>query len=116
MPHIVIEYSRELDSSVAIDALMQTAFDAAVASALMNPEDIKVRALPYAYFRLEGGATSFVHVSCRLLAGRTGEQKARLATQLRQRLSALLPGVHSISIDVIDMDPEAYKKRLLTPT
>ncbi len=114
MPHIVIEYSRELESSVAVSTLMQTAFDAAVAAAIMKPEDIKIRALPYTHFRLEGGAKSFVHVTCRLLAGRTTEQKVGLSTRLRERMATLLPGVHSISIDIIDMDPDTYKKRLVT--
>lgn len=113
MPHIVIEYSQGLELSVAIATVMEAAFDAAVASGIMDPRDIKIRALPYEHFRLEGPADSFVHVSCRLLTGRTPDQKVRLSTLLRQRLSALLPDVHSISIDVVDMDPEAYKKRLL---
>ena len=37
----------------------------------------------------------------------------RLSIALRQELAELLPGITSISIDVRDMDPQAYKKRLL---
>lgn len=113
MPHFIIEYSRDLEESVDIDALMQTTFDVAVASGIMNPEDIKIRALSYSHFRLEGCGKSFVHASCKLLAGRTTEQKVRLSKLLRQSLADLLPYVYSISVDVIDMDAEAYKKRLL---
>lgn len=56
---------------------------------------------------------SFFHLSLYLLAGRTREQKERLSVVLRQELSELLPDIYSISVDIRDMDPEAYKKRLL---
>jgi len=48
-----------------------------------------------------------------LLAGRTPAQKERLSIDLRQAMAEMMPEVHSISIDVRDMDPDAYKKRLL---
>jgi 5-carboxymethyl-2-hydroxymuconate isomerase len=113
MPHFVIEYSSGLESSVDLREVMEAVYQAGVASAIMKAEDIKVRALPYAHYRLANPSGAFVHVTCRLLAGRTSEQKIRLSELVRARLSQLLRGVYSISVDVVDMDPDAYKKRLL---
>jgi 5-carboxymethyl-2-hydroxymuconate isomerase len=47
-----------------------------------------------------------------MLAGRTPEQKVALSVALRQTLVAHCPDITSLSVDIRDMDPEAYKKRL----
>jgi 5-carboxymethyl-2-hydroxymuconate isomerase len=48
-----------------------------------------------------------------MLAGRTPQQKQLLSVEISKKLSELLPHTYSLSIDVRDMDPDAYKKRLL---
>jgi 5-carboxymethyl-2-hydroxymuconate isomerase len=113
MPHFVIEYARQLEDRVAIDEVMRTIFEAGARSGVMNPADIKVRAIPYDHFRPEGGIDAFLHLTVSLLEGRSDRQKEDLATAVRAALAALLPDVGSISIDVRDMNPVAYKKRLL---
>jgi 5-carboxymethyl-2-hydroxymuconate isomerase len=113
MPHLVIEYSAGLEHSVNIPTLLRTTFDAAVAAQVMKPEDIKVRAIPYTHFYFGDGGTSFVHTTVHLLAGRTAEQKRCLSGLLREYQARLLTDVHSISVDIVDMDPAAYLKRLL---
>jgi 5-carboxymethyl-2-hydroxymuconate isomerase len=113
MPHFVIEYSADIERSIDMDALMRTVFEAAVAAQVMQPQDIKIRAIPYSHFYLADGGASFVHTTVHLLAGRSAEQKKRLSSLLRAGLAPLLTDVHSISIDIVDMDPDAYLKRLL---
>ena len=113
MPHFVIEYSATLEQSVDIEKLMQSVLDAAIKSGIMDPDDIKIRAQPFHHFKLAKSQDSFVHINCRLLAGRKPDEKVKLSTGLRRHLSKLLPDVYSISIDITNMDPVAYKKRLL---
>ena len=113
MPHLIIEYSSGLEKCVDMKKLMQTIYDAAVASEVMNPADIKIRAIPFSYYRLHDAHDTFVHTTCRLLAGRTTEQKTNLAKTLRKNVADLLPDVYSISVDIVDMDPGPYKKRLM---
>ena len=112
MPHFVIEYSRPLEATLDMKKLMQVAFDAGVESGVIQAENIKVRAIPYDHFRLEGGLDTFLHVNVFLLAGRTTEQKEHVSTLLRQSLGDAFPDIGSLSIDIRDMDPDAYKKRL----
>lgn len=107
MPHFVIEYSRGLDG---LDAVMEAAHLAGAASGIMNPDDIKVRAVAYEDFRFAGNIGSFIHVTVSLLGGRSDRQKEHLSVLLRERLVRCCPQVDSISVDVRDMNATAYKK------
>ncbi|MGH6762520.1 MAG: 5-carboxymethyl-2-hydroxymuconate Delta-isomerase [Phyllobacterium sp.] len=112
MPHFVVEYSSGVERLVGQETLMGSLYEAAVASGVMNPQDIKIRALAYDTFRFEGNIQTFIHVTVSLLAGRNDTQKEHLALLLRESLDKSCGGVDSISIDIRDMDPVAYKKRL----
>lgn len=112
MPHVVIEYSEPHLGEEAIGTMMRAAFEVCAASGVMRAEDVKVRAIPLRYVLLQGGAESFVHITLSLLAGRTPEQKEGLAIALRARLGAEFPDIDALSIDVRDMNPIPYKKRL----
>ena len=118
MPHIVIEYSREIANKIDIVRLMTVSLEAAAASEVMRREDIKVRAMPYEHYLLADGGDSFVHTTVRMLSGRSDPQKYHLSSLLRERQVDLLNdvhdlSVHSVSIDIVDMNPDAYLKRLL---
>jgi 5-carboxymethyl-2-hydroxymuconate isomerase len=112
VPHLVIEYSKEALDSGEVTRLMERLFAAASQTGVMKPEDIKVRARSYDEFLIAGKRDSFVHLGVYLLAGRTPEQKAALSTQLRRTMVEQCPEVTSLSVDIRDMDPDAYKKRL----
>lgn len=47
-----------------------------------------------------------------MLAGRTPEQKEALSIALRQTMVEHCADITSLSVDIRDMDPVAYKKRL----
>lgn len=113
MPHFVIEYARKLQTTLDIDAVMEATFEAGATSGIMNPADIKVRALGYDHARFEGGIDTFLHVTVSMLEGRSDAQKEGLALRLRELLVARFPQVESISIDIRDMNTVAYKKRLV---
>lgn len=112
MPHIVCHYSATADMPPMRDVMLAL-HNAAASTGVVKAEDLKIRALPFSDYLVAGEQRSFFHVALYLLAGRTPEQKERLSTELRQVLASILTQVHSISIDIRDMDPQAYKKRLL---
>jgi 5-carboxymethyl-2-hydroxymuconate isomerase len=112
MPHLVIEYSRDALQREKVAELMERLYEAAWQTGVMNAADVKVRALAYDDFLLAGKRDSFVHLSVYLLAGRTPEQKVELSTRLRQVMVESGADVVSLSVDIRDMDPIAYKKRL----
>ena len=112
MPHIVCHYSVSPDMPPMLD-VMKALHAVAASTGIVKAEDLKIRALPFTDYLVAGEQSSFFHVSFYLLAGRTPQQKEHLSIALRQALADLLTHIHSISIDIRDMDPQAYKKRLL---
>ena len=112
MPHIVCHYSASSDMPPILDVMLGL-HHAAASTGVVQANDPKIRAQPFSDYLVAGEERSFFHVALYLLAGRTPEQKERLSIALRQELSELLPDIYSISIDIRDMDPQAYKKRLL---
>ena len=113
MPHLVIEYSANLKDSIDIDKVMAITYQAAVDSGLMKPQDIKVRALAYADFMMADGGKNFVHTTTHLLTGRTDTQRCKLSNRVKAYQTQYLKEVHSISIDIVEMNSNAYIKRLL---
>jgi len=113
MPHFVIETVAALDTPDDKNAAMRLVADTAAAQDTINAKDVKVRLYPCDHALALDGRTSFIHVTARLLAGRTTAQKDALACDLRDALAAQFPDVQSISIDVRDMDPDCYRKRLI---
>ncbi|MEE9314649.1 MAG: 5-carboxymethyl-2-hydroxymuconate isomerase [Rhizobiaceae bacterium] len=113
MPHFIIEHSKVLESQDDIQKALNVVLEVGASSGVMNREDIKVRLHPFEHILHGDGTTSFIHVTVRLLYGRTDEQKEALAVSLRDGLDGAFLKVQCISIDVQDMNPAAYKKRLL---
>jgi len=111
MPHIVCHYSASQEMP-PLSEVMMAIHHAAASTGVVKAEDIKIRAQVFDDYLVAGKAQSFFHVSFYLLAGRTPQQKEMLSIELRRVLSKLLEGTHSVSIDIRDMDPDAYKKRL----
>jgi len=112
MPHLVIEYSDDALDRAMLKELMQGLAETAAQTGVMKREDIKVRAQNYRDYLIAGKQDSFVHLSVYLLAGRTPEQKEKLSISLRRTMVDRCPEVVSLSVDIRDMDPDAYKKRL----
>ena len=112
MPHFVIEFGNALHSDAERQDAMQLAADCGANCGFINPDDIKVRLIPVSDFLMLDGRKSFVHTSVRMLEGRSVTQKKALSDALCNALSARYPQVASVSVDVIDMNAQAYRKNL----
>ena len=110
MPHLVVEYFAPdgLDRTAVLSGLLE----AAVATGIMQRQDVKVRLLPSEAILMGDGRASFIHVTASLLAGRTPEAKLQLSVALTDTLRRICPGIGAISADIRDMDPACYKKSL----
>jgi 5-carboxymethyl-2-hydroxymuconate isomerase len=85
---------------------------AAAATGVVKAEDLKIRAQAFHDYLVAGQDRSFFHVTLYMLAGRTSQQKELLSVEIRKTLVELLEEIYSLSVDIRDMDPDAYKKRL----
>lgn len=113
MPHLTLEYSANLDGVVDFDALCRALLDALLESGLVERAAPRVRAI-----RCDASAiaddlpeNSFIDMSLRLGAGRSGDDKRRLGDALiasaRPLLASLLARPHfALSLEVREIDPD----------
>ena len=118
MPHCIIEYSKVLTEDVSVPELMAAVFQAAVQSNLFTSIDIKIRAIAYDDFYAENAdkfnvkPQRFIHVCCKILSGRTLEQRRSLSKIILKQLTKLEINSASISVEIVDMERESYNKQL----
>ena len=90
MPHIVIEYSNNIDNLVKNTNLVKTLHKVVTDSGLFAPEAVKARALIYNDYVLHGTSTSFIHVTTSILGGRTLSQRIELNEKIFQTIKNAL--------------------------
>ncbi len=111
MPHIVIEYSQNLDATLDINALVAVVHEGAERSDLFQLQDLKIRALAFQHYRVAGEVTDFIHLRAHILSGRSEEQKKHLSQCLLDSIESMAAAVTSRTVEVIDMDRLSYAKR-----
>lgn len=116
MPHLIIEYARDLEQQIPANALLEAAYQGALESQLFTPSDIKVRAIAYDHFLSGEAHQRFVHVNLKLLSGRNTAQKTQLSEQvlehLKQALTALDIENVSVTVELQDIERNTYSKHV----
>ena len=120
MPHLIVEYSSNLEGFPAahlLDALNATVI---ASGQVLNETDLKSRTVRTEQFVIGNDPTAsrgFVHAELRLLAGRTPEVKRdlsdRIATVLREQTPHPAGMLVQLSVDIVDMDSGANPKDTL---
>ncbi len=113
MPHCIIEYAQDVERRVPVDRLLEAVHQGALASGLFREEDIKTRALSYRHYRVGRARTDFVHVTVRLLSGRTAEQRAALSQSVLNALQGLGLTMISLTVEVQEIERESYAKAVV---
>lgn len=89
MPHCLIEYSKNIETSIHSDKLLDTVFDTVASSPLFAPENVSARLYPHQVFREGNGKNHFINVVIKLYPGRTDEQKTELTRQVGEAIQQL---------------------------
>lgn len=110
MPHIVVEYSENLNTPMRESEVLKALFHTVVDSGLFAPEAVKARAMPYAQYQLPDGGDRFAHITVSILAGRTEQQRAGLSQAVFEAAMAKLPSDVKLSVNIHEMCKETYKK------
>lgn len=110
MPHIIIDYSASLEGQVNRQTLLKTAHQAAESSGLFNAVDIRSRSQSFDNFHLGAEQNHFLHVTVKLLRGRTDEQKTQLTTGVISALQELSLTDVLISCECVDIHNESYQR------
>ena len=111
MPHCIIEHSGKIDG----EALVSSVYKGVLKSNLFEPDgsDIKVRAVPYSNFKTGNVDINFVHVTLKILSGRSVTQKTNLTHLVLVQLKTLQIANCSISVEIADIDPASYAKVIM---
>jgi 5-carboxymethyl-2-hydroxymuconate isomerase len=113
MPHILVEYSSNLEPHVSARQLVHDLHHAVIQSGIAEPRMVRTRALPRDIYLVASGAPEnvFVHISARIRAGRSVEARRGLGERLlrtaRDALAGLPPSTPiALSVEVDEIDPE----------
>lgn len=114
MPNLVMEYSNSVDERINIQGLLEDLHQATMNSGLFERSSVKSRALRYHTWLIgeQEDDVDFIHIQFELLSGRTAEQKRQLTRTLMEVLEQQATDVHSLTINVRDMDRDCFQKVL----
>ena len=111
MPHLILDYSANLDVVLDIQGLCDALRDAMVETEVFPLGGIRVRALPCSAYAIADGdpAYAYLHMNLRMGHGREEETRLSVAKHLsaaaERYLKAHLVGPFALSIDLSELDP-----------
>jgi 5-carboxymethyl-2-hydroxymuconate isomerase len=80
MPHLIIEYSKNLRDTLGPDAFLEALHETAIATGEFPPMSLRSRAVEVEHYRVGDGhpENGFVHVVLRIRPGRERERKLEI--------------------------------------
>jgi 5-carboxymethyl-2-hydroxymuconate isomerase len=108
MPHFVLDCSQNILEQQAPEKIMQLVFEAANATELFKPADIKVRINPFQHYTVGNEVDDFIHIFGNIMEGRNTAQKANLSKQIILALKPLFPNIPILSINIRDFEKASY--------
>jgi 5-carboxymethyl-2-hydroxymuconate isomerase len=113
MPHVICEYSANLDDSIRIDSLLETLHGAMMRTRAAELAGLRTRAERREHFRVADNdpANGFVNITIRVAKGRPPETRRLIAETVFAAASKHLEGVFAttplaLSVEVQEIDPE----------
>jgi 5-carboxymethyl-2-hydroxymuconate isomerase len=118
MPHVITEFSANLESVVDIPALVKELHETAIASGLFEVGGIRSRAKRRDIFRVADGdpQNGFIFVMARIAPGRPSEKRKALGEALLATLSKRLEPVFAsrgltVSVEIEELNGEYTFRR-----
>ncbi len=110
MPHCIIEYSKELENKIKPTDLINKVYQGTLKSNLFIDTDIKTRAISYNYYQTGEIKSDFVHITIKILSGRTKEEKIILSNSILNKFKNLNINSISITVEICEIEKETYSK------
>ncbi len=112
MPHLIIEYSTNLDAALAMPVLARALHTAALETGVFPIGGCRTRLAPRANYVIGDGhpENGFIHVQARIGAGRPADVRQRAAEHIFGRLKAETAAVYAsrplgLTLEVVEIDP-----------
>ena len=118
MPHLIVEYSVNLEQALDIAALVAALHKAALETGVFSIGGIRTRAAPRDIYRIADGHTdnAFIHVQARIGPGRPAEVRQRTAEHIFARLKTETADIFAsrplgLTFEIVEIDPVGSLKR-----
>ena len=113
MPHVICEYSANLEPKIRIDALIEVLHGAMMRTGVVELGGLRTRAEPREHYRIADNdpENGFVNVTVRVAKGRTVETRRLIAETVFADAHKHLEGLFAtspfvLSVEVQEIDPE----------
>jgi len=113
MPHVIVEYSANIETEVRPDDLVDDIHRAALASGIAEPVAVRTRLKRREHFRVGDGSpdNAFVHIDIRARRGRSLEQKKHAVQTIYDQANKTLEPVFkarplALTVEIHEIDPE----------
>lgn len=120
MPHIIAEYSANLEDSLDVSALVADLHQAAIESGVAELVGIRTRAARREHVRVADGnpQNGFVHIVARLRIGRSEEQRVRLGQLLLAAADKRLANVYplhplGLTVEIYEITEMTFRRNTL---
>ena len=113
MPHVIVEYSANIEAELPPQKLVEEIHAAAIASGIAEPVAVRTRLKRREHYRVGGGSpeNAFVHIDIRARKGRTLEQKKHAVQTIYDQANRTLDVVFrarplALTVEIHEIDPE----------
>jgi 5-carboxymethyl-2-hydroxymuconate isomerase len=113
MPHVIVEYSANIEAEISPQDLVDEIHRAAIASGIAEPVAVRTRLMRREHYRVGDGApeNAFVHIDIRARKGRTLEQRKAAVQALYDQANKTLEPVFrarplALTVEIHEIDPE----------
>ncbi len=110
MPHLIVEYSKKQVLANQINQVLAAAFQGALDSELFSGADIKTRAIAFEHFNVGNSDKYFIHVTAKILSGRSLAQRQSLSVAILSQLNELALNNTSCTVEVVEIERASYAK------
>lgn len=118
MPHLIVEYSSNLERDMDVASLMKVLADTAVGTGVFPLGGVRVRCHPSTNYRIADGHpdNAFVHLMLRIGHGRDLEKRKRAGQAIFDALTDALAPVMArrplaLSTEIVEINPDTTWKK-----
>ena len=113
MPHVIVEYSANIEAELPPARLVEDIHQAAMASGIAEPVAIRTRLMRREHYRVGDGSpeNAFVHIDIRARKGRPLEQKKAAVQAIYDQANKTLEPVFkarplALTVEIHEIDPD----------
>jgi 5-carboxymethyl-2-hydroxymuconate isomerase len=113
MPHVIVEYSANIEAEISPQHLVEEIHGAAITSGIAEPVAVRTRLKRREHYRVGDGSpeNAFVHIDIRARKGRTLEQRKAMVQAIYDQANKTLDVVFrarplALTVEIHEIDPE----------